>query len=609
MKIDKKHIKIIQQRFSLINTRQELLALINYANKHNDGKNFKPIALNQLTYYAIPKNRDQSYYSFSIPKKSGKKRTICSPEKELKNIQKGLSVILNCIYHPHKSVKGFINGLSVVDNAKIHLGQNYVYNIDLKDFFPSIEQARVWACLKLAPFVLNDDKDKNDELNVNTGVRVLYTEHNEKLHYRIIENDLSFVPGMEDDFKKFITRIQNESLQSLKEFLNKINNNDDISSEKYFEMSESEQLELINKYGYTSPTWAMHELERLVYSEPNISKLKKLQSSRQLVNNIISTLCCVEMMVERNINGETIMTKRSVLPQGAPTSPVLSNIVCQRLDFLLTGLAKRFNLKYTRYADDITFSSMHNVYKKKSTFIQELDRIITDQGFETKTSKTRLQKYGYRQEVTGLVVNEKVNVKKSYIKELRMWLYYWDKYGYEKAESLFRKDYIRDKGHVKNNTAKLKNVLFGKLEYVKMVKGNNDTTYRKLNKKFEKLKAKLNSINKIIDIWEKEGIESAISHYEKNGLVYTDLRTYLSHIKANHVLLEKDIVKFKNDVDETIDAIIVSKKARHLISQSLLIEHINDNSSPEKWYVFHNKYKNVKILFRKNKSVPKDNKK
>lgn len=67
------------------------------------------------------------------------------------------------------------------------------------------------------------------------------------------------------------------------------------------------------------------------------------------------------------------------------------------------------------------------------------------------TEKTRLQKSCYRQEATGLIVNDKVNVRRRYVKQIRMWLYYWEKYGYEKAEQIFKRDYIADKGHVKTS--------------------------------------------------------------------------------------------------------------------------------------------------------------
>src|SRR5690554_6602862 len=111
------------------------------------------------------------------------------------------------------------------------------------------------------------------------------------------------------------------------------------------------------------------------------------------------------------INGET----KIVLPQGSPTSPTLTNILCSKLDIRLSGLAKRFNLTYSRYADDITFSSHHDVYKNNE-FQKELKRIIEDdQKLSFNDKKTRLQKNGYSQEVTGLIVNEKVNVRRKYI--------------------------------------------------------------------------------------------------------------------------------------------------------------------------------------------------
>jgi hypothetical protein len=61
---------------------------------------------------------------------------------------------------------------------------------------------------------------------------------------------------------------------------------------------------------------------------------------------LIASLCCHEIGVERkNKSGDWEKVKRNVLPQGAPTSPAITNIVCQRLDYLLSGVAKRFGLK------------------------------------------------------------------------------------------------------------------------------------------------------------------------------------------------------------------------------------------------------------------------
>jgi hypothetical protein len=81
-------------------------------------------------------------------------------------------------------------GKSIVDNAKIHVGNNYVYNIDLKDFFPSIDQARVWKCLQLSPFNLSDSVALTEEEKLNatqTGIRKFRTDHSEEIYYKIEE--------------------------------------------------------------------------------------------------------------------------------------------------------------------------------------------------------------------------------------------------------------------------------------------------------------------------------------------------------------------------------------------------------------------------------------
>jgi retron-type reverse transcriptase len=224
------------------------------------------------------------------------------------------------------------------------------------------------------------------------------------------------------------------------------------------------------------------------------------------------------MNVER-LNNEGIWEtqERNVLPQGAPTSPILTNIVCQRLDYLLTAVAKRFGLKYSRYADDITFSSMHNVYQTDSEFLKELKRIIQSQNFHIKESKTRLQKEGYRKEVTGLLVNEKANVHKRYIKQLRMWLYYWERYGYERASGFFLQQYIADKGHVKKGKPDMANVISGKLDYLKMVKGERNELYLKLKSRFDILLGSTNPINQLLSIWEFDGINQAMKFYYKDN--------------------------------------------------------------------------------------------
>ena len=219
---------------------------------------------------------------------------------------------------------------------------------------------------------------------------------------------------------------------------------------------------------------------------------------------LIASLCTHPFEIDGKI--------KTVLPQGSPTSPAITNILCVKLDRRLHGLAKRFNITYSRYADDISFSSQTNIFIKDE-FLNELNRIIEDQKFEINPTKTRLQKSGFKQEVTGLVVNEKVNVNSRYIKQLRMWLYYWEKYGFVKAEQVFRKDYVLDKGHVKKGEPGLENVLRGKLEYLKMVKGETDGTYLKLKYRFDKLSQKGSLLETLLNEWEAYGIESAMEKY------------------------------------------------------------------------------------------------
>ncbi len=162
--------------------------------------------------------------------------------------------LLQAFYEAPDYVTGFVPGKSVVDNAERHIGRNYVFNIDLQDFFPSISKSRVWATLKRSPFNFNDT-----------------------------------------------------------------------------------------------------------------------------VANAIAGLCCTEM----DINGET----KRVLPQGSPCSPILTNIVCRIMDIRLHKLARQYKLRYSRYADDITFSGNRNIFHKESAFRKRLAEIISEQNLQSTRRK------------------------------------------------------------------------------------------------------------------------------------------------------------------------------------------------------------------------------
>src|SRR5262249_55667368 len=95
------------------------------------------------------------------------------------------------------------------------------------------------------------------------------------------------------------------------------------------------------------------------------------------------------------------------LPQGAPTSPALTNTLCLRLDRRISGLARRLGYRYTRYADDLTLSLPvgHQCKPQLGTLIGQVRRIVEAEGFALHPDKTRVNRSGGRQQVTGLVVN------------------------------------------------------------------------------------------------------------------------------------------------------------------------------------------------------------
>ena len=130
---------------------------------------------------------------------------------------------------------------------------------------------------------------------------------------------------------------------------------------------------------------------------------------------------------------------------------------------------------------------MHYVYQNEGKFRKELTRIITDQCFTINDDKTRLQKKGARQEVTGIIVSDKLNVTQNYVRDIRNILYIWDRYGYSCAIAKFLPKYKQEKGHVKKGNPNLVNVIDGKLMYLKMVKGGEDSVYLRLHSKFQKL--------------------------------------------------------------------------------------------------------------------------
>jgi RNA-directed DNA polymerase len=138
------------------------------------------------------------------------------------------------------------------------------------------------------------------------------------------------------------------------------------------------------------------------------------------------------------------------LPQDAPTSPIISNMICAKMDSQLQRLAKESKATYTRYADDITFSTTLSSFpdslghfaedenNPKFILSDNLVAIIINNGFRINERKIRLQSSRSHQEVTGLTVNKFPNVDRNYVRQIRGMLHAWEKFGLLNAQEKYQ---------------------------------------------------------------------------------------------------------------------------------------------------------------------------
>jgi hypothetical protein len=243
--------------------------------------------------YKIPD--DKKYIEFEIPKKNGKTRKIKSPVDQLKHLQRRLADLLNnCLDEISLETKqgslshGFRKNHSIITNANNHKNKRYVFNIDLKDFFPSINFGRV---------------------------------------------------------RGFFIKNRNFSLN-------------------------------------------------------------------EKVATVIAQIAC----------------HNNELPQGSPCSPVISNLIGHLLDIRLVNLAKNGKCTYSRYADDLTFSTNKKDFPDSIAFVdtnekwtagKKITKEIKRLGYSINSEKTSMQFKTARQLTTGLTVNKKVNIKIEYYKNAR----------------------------------------------------------------------------------------------------------------------------------------------------------------------------------------------
>jgi RNA-directed DNA polymerase len=163
-----------------------------------------------------------------------------------------------------------------------------------------------------------------------------------------------------------------------------------------------------------------------------------------------------------------LCTYNDSLPQGAPTSPYISNLICRKLDMRLEKLCYKRNLKFSRYADDITISGGRKV---KST-INYVEKILEEEGFLVNDHKTRTIFKSQRQQVTGIVVNEKLSVPNYIYRVLRQEIYYMNKFG---VQSHLSEKGLKNKSHVREH-------YYGLANYILMVdRVKGEKVLRQLN--------------------------------------------------------------------------------------------------------------------------------
>lgn len=137
-------------------------------------------------------------------------------------------------------------------------------------------------------------------------------------------------------------------------------------------------------------------------------------------------LLCTEPEVETVVLDDTVwhvsLGERH-LPQGAPTSPAITNLLCRRLDETLTQEAQRLGFVYTRYADDLSFSGKDAAAAQTGLLLKRVQRAVQDAGFQVHPDKTRVLRRGRRQEVTGIVVNDRPNIPRETLRRFRATLF------------------------------------------------------------------------------------------------------------------------------------------------------------------------------------------
>ena len=170
---------------------------------------------------------------------------------------------------------------------------------------------------------------------------------------------------------------------------------------------------LTNAAPHAGHDWLINIDLKNFFHTVKLDKVKDYFSSLGYENEVVKTLTA-------------LCTYKSRLPQGAPTSPMLSNIIASTMDVMMLKYCNKRGIVYTRYADDLTFSANSDV---EVLPIEDIYKIVYLNGFKVNRMKTKVRYKGCRQEVTGLTVTNGVHVSQRFKKEILRELHFCKKFG------------------------------------------------------------------------------------------------------------------------------------------------------------------------------------
>ena len=221
------------------------------------------------------------------------------------------------------------------------------------------------------------------------------------------------------------------------------------------------------------------------------------------------------------------------LPQGAPTSPILSNMFCFGFDKELMKIARDAKCIYTRYADDITFSSFQPITKLFSvvpaksgpfspvSMSPPILQTFSSYGFTIHPEKAHYADQHSRRMVTGLKINESVNLDRRFVRNIRATIFSVQTLGIEKAQEKFVEKY--------NGSTSIERHLAGKIAWVRFVKGQTDPIFRTLAKSFNSIFGKnyfkiSPSFSEMRDrsVWIIENLEDDVETYIQGSAFFLE---------------------------------------------------------------------------------------